>query len=220
MPAQIRVLLFLFGALASFQLLAANPQVEFETSRGSFVIELYPDKAPRTVENFLKYVSIGFYDGTIFHRTIEKFLVQGGGLTEKLEPKPVLDPIPNESTNGLPNELGTVAMAHGFGSDTATSQFFVNLGDNHILNFYRHEPGLEGYTVFGRIIRGLEMMLRISEGQTAMVGRLDHVPKEPVVILSSRLLEIPVVAENALQLKAPEPIEKKPQSTKKGKKRG
>jgi cyclophilin family peptidyl-prolyl cis-trans isomerase len=220
MLAQVRVLVFIFGVLASSQLLAANPQVEFETSRGSVVIELYPDKAPRTVENFLLYLSNGFYNGTIFHRTIEKFLVQGGGLTEKLEPKPTLSPIPNESTNGLSNELGTVAMAHGFGSDTATSQFFVNLGDNRILNFYRHEPGLEGYTVFGRVIRGLELMLRISEGQTAMVGRLDHVPKEPVVILASRLLETPVVAENALQLKAPEPIEKKPPSTKKGKKRG
>lgn len=220
MLAQVRVLLFLFGVLASFQLLAANPQVEFETSRGNFVIELYPEKAPRTVENFLLYVNNGFYNGTIFHRTIEKFLVQGGGLTEKLEPKPTRDPIPNESTNGLSNELGTVAMAHAYGSDTATSQFFVNLGDNHFLNYYRHEAGLEGYTVFGRIIRGLDILLRISEGQTAMVGRLDHVPKEPTVIRSSRLLETPVVAENTPLRKAQEPTEPPPQSTKKGKKRG
>jgi cyclophilin family peptidyl-prolyl cis-trans isomerase len=220
MLSGVRFSLFFIGLLASFQLLAANPQVEFATSRGNFVIELYPEKAPLTVENFLKYVSIGFYDGTIFHRTIEKFLVQGGGLTERLVPKPVLDPIPNESTNGLSNDFGTVAMAHGAGSDSATSQFFVNLGDNHILNFYKHERGLEGYTVFGRVIRGLDVLLQIGQGQTAMVGRLDHVPKEPAVIQTARVLETPVVAENALQLKAPEPVEQKTPSTKKGKKRG
>jgi cyclophilin family peptidyl-prolyl cis-trans isomerase len=220
MLAHAKALFFIFGALASFQLLAANPQVEFETSRGNFVVELYPDKAPRTVENFLLYVNNGFYSGTIFHRTIHKFLVQGGGLTEKLAPKPTRDPIPNESTNGLSNEFGTLAMARAYGSDTATSQFFVNLEDNRFLNYYRHEPGLEGYTVFGRVIRGLEVLLSISDSQTANVGKLDHVPKDPAVIHASRLLETPVLAENTPLLRAQEPIEKKNQSTKKGKKRG
>jgi peptidyl-prolyl cis-trans isomerase A (cyclophilin A) len=220
MLAHVRLWLFLFGTLASFQLFAANPQVEFETSRGNFVVELYPDRAPRTVENFLLYVNNGFYSGTIFHRAIQKFLVQGGGLTEKLELKSTWDPIPNESTNGLSNDLGTLAMARGYAPDTATSQFFVNLEDNRFLNYYRNEPGLQGYTVFGRVIRGLEVLLHISDSQTSTVGKLDHVPREPTVIRASHLLETPVVAENVQLPKVQEPIEKKLQSAKKGKKRG
>ncbi|OGV73893.1 MAG: hypothetical protein A3B82_01630 [Methylophilales bacterium RIFCSPHIGHO2_02_FULL_57_10] len=210
----------MFGVLASCQLCAANPQVEFETSRGNFVVELYPDKAPRTVENFLQYVNSGFYDGTIFHRTIHQFVVQGGGLTETLKPKATREPIPNESTNGLSNDFGTLAMARGYGSNTATSQFFVNLEDNRFLNHYRHEPGLEGYTVFGRVIRGLAVLLSISDGQTATVGKLDHVPKEPAVIRTSHLLETPVLAENTPPPKAPEFINKPLKPAKKGKKRG
>jgi len=220
MLVQTRILLFLLGALSSFQLLAANPQVEFETSRGNFVVELYPDKAPRTVENFLQYVNSGFYNGTIFHRTIHQFVVQGGGLTETLEPKPTREPIPNESTNGLSNDFGTFAMARGYGSNTATSQFFVNLEDNRFLNYYRHEPGLEGYTVFGRVIRGLDVLLSISDGQTATVGKLDHVPREPAVIRTSHLLETPVLAENTPPPKASEIVNKPPKPAKKGKKRG
>jgi peptidyl-prolyl cis-trans isomerase A (cyclophilin A) len=216
-------LLYLFCLLASLSAYAANPQVEFETSRGNFVIELYPDKAPRTVENFLQYVRSGFYDGTVFHRAINHFVVQGGGLTEKLDPKQTREPVPNESTNGLSNDYGTVAMARGYKPDSATSQFFVNLEDNRFLNYYRSEAGLEGYTVFGRVIRGLDVLIKLSEVQTAAVGRLDHVPKELTVIRASRLLEMPVLAENVPPLKEPEPIDKKSQtskSSKKGKKRG
>jgi peptidyl-prolyl cis-trans isomerase A (cyclophilin A) len=222
MLAFARFFLLSLGTLASFQLFAANPQVEFETSRGSFVIELYPDKAPRTVENFLQYVNNSFYSGTIFHRTIHRFVVQGGGLTETLEPKETRKPIPNESDNGLSNDYGTIAMARGYGSDSATSQFFVNLDDNRFLNYYRNEPGLQGYTVFGRVIRGMEVLLRISDGATALVGRLDHVPNEPAVIRSSRVLETTIIAENypsaPTTLKAQEKT--KPSTSKKGKKRG
>jgi peptidyl-prolyl cis-trans isomerase A (cyclophilin A) len=209
----------LFGILTSFQLLAANPQVEFETSRGSFVVELYPDKAPHTVENFLQYVASGFYNGTIFHRTIKKFVVQGGGLTEALEPKATQQPIPNESNNGLSNDFGTLAMARGYGANTATSQFYVNLEDNRFLNYYRQEPGLEGYTVFGRVIRGINVVMQISEGQTAKVGKLDHVPKDPVVVHASRLLDVPVMAEN-IQPPKPEVVDAPIKIAKKGKKRG
>lgn len=222
MLAYARFLFFVFGILASAQPLAANPQVEFDTSRGSFVVELYPDKAPRTVENFLNYVNNGFYGNTIFHRTIHKFIVQGGGLTEALEPKPTQPPIPNESTNGLSNDLGTIAMARAYGPDTATSQFFINLEDNRFLNYYRNEPGLQGYTVFGRVIRGLEVLLRISDGTTATVGKLDHVPKEPTVIRASRVLETPVLAENypPAPPTSVAPANTKPSTSKKGKKRG
>ncbi len=216
-------LLCLFFLLASLSVYAANPQVEFETSRGTFVIELYPDKAPRTVENFLQYVKNGFYDGTVFHRAINHFVVQGGGLTEKLDPKPTRDPVPNESTNGMSNDYGTVAMARGYKPDSATSQFFVNLEDNRFLNYYRNEAGLEGYAVFGRVVRGLDVLIKMSEVATVQVGKLDHVPKELTVVRASRLLDIPVLAENAPPLKPPEPVNKKSQTlkpSKKGKKRG
>lgn len=211
--------LFLFSLLISAQLHAANPQVEFETSRGTFVIELYPDKAPVTVANFLRYVSSGFYEGTIFHRTIRKFVVQGGGLTEGLKPKPTQQPIPNESTNGLSNDFGTVAMARGYGSDTATSQFYVNLEDNRFLNHYRPEAGLEGYTVFGRVIRGMSVVMQIGEERTTRVGKLDNVPANPVVVRASRLLSDPVLAE-VFEQPRPDMIEVPIKVARKGKKRG
>lgn len=218
-----RSFFFLLGLLASGSSNAVNPQVEFETSRGNFVVELYPDKAPRSVENFLQYVSSGFYDGTVFHRAIHKFVVQGGGLNEELDPKATRDPIPNESTNGVSNDYGTLAMARGYKSDSATSQFFINLEDNRFLNYYRHEAGLEGYTVFGRVVRGLDVLMRISDTATESVGKLDHVPKALTVIRTSRLLEVPVMADNLTLSRQAEPVGKKSQpekSSKKGKKRG
>lgn len=223
MLATARIFLCAFGFFASWSVFAANPQVEFETSRGNFIVELYPDKAPHSVENFLHYVRSGFYDGTVFHRAIHKFIVQGGGLNEGLDPKHTRDPILNESTNGVSNDYGTVAMARGYKSDSATSQFFVNLEDNRFLNYYRNEAGLEGYTVFGRVVRGLDVLTRISDTPTESVGKLDHVPRELTVIRTSRLLEIPVMAENVPPPSQPEPVGKKSQpekSSKKGKKRG
>ncbi len=200
--------------------LQQHPQIEIETSRGSFVVELYPEKAPRTVENFMQYVNSGFYAGTVFHRAVQRFLVQGGGLTEALEAKPTLPPIPNESANGLSNMRGTVAMARGGAADSATSQFFINLADNRFLNFYRPEAGLEGYTVFGRVIRGLDVLLAISNGATTTIGKFSNVPTEPPVIRSARVLENPIVAENELPVIEPEAKEKKSTLVKKGKKRG
>lgn len=212
-----RILLFVLGFLTSFQLLAANPQVEFETNRGNFIVELYPDKAPRTVENFLHYVSSGFYNSTIFHRTIQRFMIQGGGLTEALEQKPTLEPIPNESTNGLPNDYGTLAMARGYAPNSATSQFYVNLEDNHFLNYHRQEAGLEGYTVFGRVIRGMDTVVRIGDSQTTKVGKLDHVPTDPVIIRTSYLLDAPVTAEN-YSAPQPEMVKRPIKIAKRGKK--
>ncbi len=191
------MLLVLVSVAPTVMAAPEHPQIEVETTRGTFVVELYPDKAPRTVENFINYVKSGYYSGTVFHRAVERFLVQGGGLTETLEPKPTADPIPNESRNGLSNDVGTVAMARGVGENTATSQFFVNLSDNKFLNHYRPEAGLEGYTVFGRVVKGLEVLLSISNSATQTVGKLTNVPVEPPVIRTARLLDTPVITDNA-----------------------
>ena len=194
----------LFGLIlcCSLSALAGNPQVEFETTRGNFVVELFPDKAPRTVENFLRYVNSGYYVGTVFERAIPNFVAQGGGLTETLEPKPALEPVASESTNGLFNERGSIAMVHGRSADSATSRFFVNLADNRILNFYKHEIGLEGYTVFGRIVRGYEVLMQIGASPTATIGKLQNVPRELPVIRTAHLLETAVMVENL----PPEPV--------------
>jgi len=204
-------LLALVLLLCCINALAANPQVQFETSRGNFVLELYPDKAPRSVENFLQYVNGGFYTGTVFHRTIKNFVVQGGGLTETLAPKPTELPIINEADNGLSNEIGTVAMARGYRSDSATSQFFVNLTNNKFLNYYKKEAGLEGYAVFGRVIQGYDVLQQISESPTAPAAQLKDVPKELTIILAARLLDAPVVAE---RLPMPELPKAKPAKAK------
>ncbi len=180
----------------SLTAMADNPEVEFQTSLGNFVVELYPDKAPRTVENFLQYVNIGFYNGTVFERAIPDFVAQGGELTETLERKSTFTPVVSESTNGLRNERGTVAMVHGHSADSATSRFFVNLADNHILNYVRHEQGLEGYTVFGRIIRGFDVLVKIGNSPTRDTGKLQNVPVDLPVIHAAYLLEHPIEAES------------------------
>jgi cyclophilin family peptidyl-prolyl cis-trans isomerase len=201
----LRVLLCLILCLSlSLDALAGNPQVEFETSLGNFVVELYPDKAPVTVNNFLQYVNIGYYTGTVFERAIPNFVAQGGGMTEALQLKSAFSPIASESDNGLPNERGSIAMVHGHAADSATSRFFVNLADNHILNYVRHEQGFEGYTVFGRIIRGFDVLVRIGATPTTDVDRLQNVPVELPVIRSAHVLDYAVAAES-LPPQAPSP---------------
>jgi peptidyl-prolyl cis-trans isomerase A (cyclophilin A) len=199
---------------------AANPQVEFRTNFGSFVVELYPDKAPKTVSNFLEYVNSGFYEGTIFHRVINQFVAQGGGFTSDLRQKQTKDPIPNEANNGLRNEPGTLAMARKFNPDSATSQFFINLSDNKILNYYRSEPDLMGYCVFGRVIRGMSVAEKIGQSTTQMVGKMGGVPVEPIIIEKVALLETPIIAEQQPTSTMETPSVTPSQSTKKGKKRG
>lgn len=178
---------------------AANPLVRLNTTQGEMIFELYPQKAPRTVANFLQYVNSGFYDGTIFHRAIDKFVVQGGGVTADLEHKPTLDPIPNESDNGLKNEPGTLAMARQYEPDTATSQFYINLDDNKYLNFHSYEPKYRGYCVFGKVVRGLDVAKRISRLPTGPRGPFeDDVPLEAVVIRQAEVIaELPRLAEPA-----------------------
>jgi len=162
---------------------AANPKVEMETNYGSIVLELYPDKAPVTVANFLNYVQSGFYEGTVFHRVVNRFIVQGGAFTADLTPKSTLDPIPSEAKNGLLNEPGTLAMARGRDVNSATSQFFINLDRNLFLNHHKDHPDYYGYCVFGKVVKGMDVLKQIAEVPTGAAGPLkEDVPLSPVVI--------------------------------------
>lgn len=165
----------------------AAPQVKFETSMGNFVVELYPDKAPKTVENFLLYVKAKHYDGLIFHRVIPNFMVQGGGYTAKYEEKIMRPPVPLEASNGLKNELGTVAMARTNDPNSARSQFFINVKDNPFLNA---KGSADGYTVFGRVVSGMETVMKIKEVPTGAGGMFpSDVPKTPILINSATLVK-------------------------------
>ena len=144
----------LFLLAATGTALAENPSVRMTTSQGTITLELYPDKAPKTVENFLAYVVSGFYAGTTFHRVIEGFMIQGGGFTEDMKKKPTRDPIDNEADNGLKNDRGTIAMARTAIPDSATAQFFINHKDNAFLNHTGKTPRGWGYAVFGKVTTG------------------------------------------------------------------
>ena len=161
-----------------------NPQVVLETSKGKIVIELYPDKAPITVKNFLGYVDSGFYDGTIFHRVIPGFMIQGGGFTQGMTEKPAGAPIKNEAGNGLSNQRGTVAMARTSDVDSATAQFFVNVVDNVFLDHRDDTPVGFGYCVFGRVVDGMDAVDVIANVPTHTVGFYENVPAEDIIIES------------------------------------
>jgi peptidyl-prolyl cis-trans isomerase A (cyclophilin A) len=165
---------------------AAPPQVELKTSMGTITVELYPEKAPKTVENFLQYVKDDFYVNSIFHRVVSGFVVQGGGLTADMKQKVTRSPILNEANNGLKNDVGTLAMARTSAPHSATSQFFINLKANDFLNF----PGTDGwgYAVFGKVIAGMEVVEKIAKVATGNVGGYQNVPSTPIVIESVRLL--------------------------------
>jgi len=182
--------LSVFVSLAVGAADAANPQVEMRTSMGTVVIELYPDKAPLTVDNFLQYVGDRHYDGTVFHRVIPGFMIQGGGFGPDFSEKPVRKPVRNEAANGLRNETGTIAMARTPDPHSATAQFFINIADNEFLNF--RFPTLEGYgySVFGKVVKGMDVVNRIAAVQTGP-GPAAHrdVPVKPVIIKSARLIE-------------------------------
>ena len=152
------------------------------TTVGEIVVELFKDKAPVSVENFLQYAREGFYSGTIFHRVVSGYVVQGGGFTAKMEEKPTRPPILNEATNGLTNARGTLAMARTRALRSATSQFYINLADNRQLNHRSYSPEEFGYAVFGRVISGMDVVDRIGALQTHDVGPFSDVPVSPVVI--------------------------------------
>jgi cyclophilin family peptidyl-prolyl cis-trans isomerase len=176
--------------LASFGAGAAGPQVELQTSLGAIVVELDPEKAPQTVENFLQYVKDGHYQNTLFHRVIPGFMIQGGGFSSDFKEKPTRKPIRNEAANGLRNEPGTIAMARTSQPHSATAQFFINLVDNRPLNFRFPTQEGYGYTVFGKVIKGMDVVQRIAKVPTGPgPGGHQNVPVKPVVIESARILE-------------------------------
>jgi peptidyl-prolyl cis-trans isomerase A (cyclophilin A)/peptidyl-prolyl cis-trans isomerase B (cyclophilin B) len=167
--------------------LAANPQVEFDTSVGKIRVELYPDAAPKTVANFLDYVKAKHYDGTQFHRVISGFMIQGGGFTPDFKQKPTKPPVAIESEAsskaGLMNVPGTLAMARTGDPNSATAQFFINVGDNKFLNFRSADPQGYGYTVFGKVVDGMDVVDRIAKAPTGTGGPFPKdVPATPVII--------------------------------------
>jgi cyclophilin family peptidyl-prolyl cis-trans isomerase len=164
---------------------SANPIVEMKTSKGTIVIELYPDKAPKTVANFLSYAEQGFYNGTIFHRVIPDFMIQGGGYTADRQRKDTGAPIPNEANNGLKNQEGTIAMARTSDPNSATAQFFINAKDNAFLDFKNPTPSEYGYTVFGNVTHGMEVVHAIEHAPTSDQGTaFADLPTETITIES------------------------------------
>jgi cyclophilin family peptidyl-prolyl cis-trans isomerase len=183
MPRLLRTAAIFLTLLTASAANAADPKVKMETSEGVIVIELYPEKAPDTVKNFLSYVDEGFYDGTIFHRVIPNFMIQGGGFTEDMQQKPTHDPIKNEADNGLKNDRGTVAMARTANPDSATAQFFINLKDNDFLNHTGKNLRGWGYAVFGKVTDGMDVVDKIATVPTGIHPKgLQDVPKTPIVI--------------------------------------
>ena len=166
-----------------------NPQVMLETSMGNIKIELFKEKAPITVRNFLSYVKDGFYDGLIFHRIIKDFMIQGGGMNENMEVKKPKFAIKNEATNGLLNKRGTLAMARTSAVDSATCQFFINTVDNAFLDHKGKRDEDFGYCVFGQVLDGFDVVDQIRAVKTGNKNGHSDVPVEPVFIVSARLIE-------------------------------
>jgi cyclophilin family peptidyl-prolyl cis-trans isomerase len=166
--------------------LAADPQVDLKTSLGTIRLELYPAKAPKTVANFLQYVKDGQYNGLIFHRVIPNFMIQGGGMDKDMREKKTRAPIENEAKNGLKNDLGSVAMARTSAPHSASAQFFINTKNNDFLNY----PGQDGwgYAVFGKVVSGMDVVMKIQQVPTGNVGPYGDVPKQPVIIESATLV--------------------------------
>jgi cyclophilin family peptidyl-prolyl cis-trans isomerase len=179
-------LVVLSVAASSPGALAADPQVDLKTSLGTIRLELYPAKAPKTVANFLQYVKDGQYNGLIFHRVIPNFMIQGGGMDKDMREKKTRAPIENEAKNGLKNDLGTVAMARTSAPHSASAQFFINTKNNDFLNY----PGQDGwgYAVFGKVVAGMDVVMKIQQVPTGNVGPFGDVPKQPVIIESATLV--------------------------------
>lgn len=186
-------LVMLSAAAAGPGAMAAEPQVDLKTSAGTIRLELYPGKAPKTVENFLQYVKAGHYDGTIFHRVIPGFMIQGGGFEPSYRQKATRAPIPNEAQGGvkagLRNEVGTIAMARTADPNSATAQFFINVNDNTFLNWGDARSDGHGYAVFGKVVSGMDVVSRIAKSPTGAGGPFrSDVPREAVVIESATVV--------------------------------
>ena len=167
----------------------SNPTVLLETTSGDILIELFPDKAPDTVANFLQYVDDGFYANTIFHRVIPGFMIQGGGLGPRMDEKATRAPIKNEADNGLSNDRGTIAMARTSDPHSATAQFFINVKDNSFLDHRSKDPQGWGYAVFGKVIRGQDVVDQIAAVKTGSRGYYEDVPMQPVIIKRATIVE-------------------------------
>jgi len=183
-----RVMAFVVLLAAALSASAQSQRVEVKTSMGRFTLELYPDKAPKTVANFLQYARSGFYDGTIFHRVIDGFMIQGGGFEPGMRQKAVRDPIPNEAgialKAGLRNETGTIAMARTPNPHSATGQFFINVKNNAFLDFRDESSQGYGYAVFGRVVEGMDTVMRIAKVPATTSGPHENVPQVAVRIES------------------------------------
>ncbi|NPA58529.1 MAG: peptidyl-prolyl cis-trans isomerase [Aquificae bacterium] len=179
----VRIVATLLAVLVfSFSYGKDNPVVVIKTNMGDIYVELYPDKAPKTVKNFLTYVEEGFYNGLIFHRVVKGFVIQGGGFDKNLQyRKPTHPPVENESNNGLSNVRGTIAMARTSDPHSATTQFYINLADNTFLD-YGKNPQKWGYTVFGRVIKGMDVVDEIGQVPVMNVGMMINVPVKPIII--------------------------------------
>ncbi|MDQ8021771.1 MAG: peptidylprolyl isomerase [Moraxellaceae bacterium] len=182
------------AACASFVAHAADPRVKFETSLGSFTVELYAEKAPLSVANFLQYVNDKHYDGTVFHRVIPGFVAQGGGFDKGMNQKPVRKPIALESKNGLKNDTGTLAMARTGDPNSATSQFYINLNNNGMLN--HPQPDGHGYAVFGKVVEGMDVVSKMATVPTGNAGGMDDVPRTPILVTTARVLPDANAAKN------------------------
>ena len=181
-----RLSLFVFALFFVLGAHAGNPQLEVRTSLGNLTIELNTEKAPKTVENFLQYARDGFFNGTIFHRVIPGFMIQGGGMTPDLKEKATRAPIQNEAKNGLKNDAGTIAMARTGDPHSASAQFFINLVNNDGLNY--PSPDGWGYAVFGKVVQGFDVVEKIARVPTGNAGPHRNVPTTPVLIESIKLL--------------------------------
>ncbi len=183
-----KVLGLIIPLVFSTQIFAEKTKMEnkikvlLETNYGDITIELDKEKAPISVENFLSYVDSGFYDGTIFHRVIDNFMIQGGGFTPNMEQKKAKNPIKNEAKNGLVNEVGTIAMARTNVVDSATAQFFINVNNNDFLDHKGDNPSGFGYAVFGKVVEGMPVINRIKAASTTTQSGNQDVPKEPIII--------------------------------------
>ena len=190
MKKLITACIFTLLLAANSNLFAANPKVQMETSKGTVVIELHADKSPKTVENFLRYVNAGKYDGTIFHRVIKDFMNQGGGFTPDFKKVETFAPIQNEADNGLKNTRGTIAMARTGDPHSATNQFFINTVDNAFLDHTGKTMRSWGYCVFGTVVDGMEVMDRIAKVQTGAGGPFNQdVPQEEILIQKVSVIE-------------------------------
>lgn len=187
-PFAIIVLMLILGMPFSVPADENTPRARLETSMGAITVELNAQAAPKTVANFLQYVHDGFYDGTIFHRVIKSFMIQGGGFTPQMQQRPTRPPVVNEADNGLKNDAGTIAMARTMAPHSATAQFFINVKNNDFLNHIAKTPGGWGYCVFGRVVDGMDVVKAIENVKTTTKFQYADVPVDPVVIKKVALI--------------------------------